>query len=67
MREHFKVVFFSVLFLTVLCGFAAATIAYFGDPTLTPPQNRVFETLITLFMMGAGALFGLVGGKGSGK
>lgn len=57
----FQEVFFTVLSITLLAGGASCWFAQ--QPELSPQQNRVFESSITTWQMGVGAIFGLLGGR----
>ena len=59
----FKLVFFSILILTIASGIGAILIAFLGETPATPNQQTVFDTLNTAWKMGFGAIIGLVGGK----
>ena len=57
----FQLVFFTVLFLTLLSGGTSLWLACQDD--LSPHQDRIFENVTTTWQMGVGAIFGLLGGK----
>ena len=62
----FKMVFVSVLSITVLCLFLACTLVGLtinGGRSLTPQENVLFDVLTFAFKLGFGALLGLLGGK----
>ena len=62
----FKLVFISVLSLTVLSMLVACPIAVLRPQTVGQENlqlNIVFETCITTFKLGFGAMIGLFGGK----
>jgi hypothetical protein len=62
----FKLVFLSVLGLTILSMMIACPIAILLPPSQHPQNlqlNIVFETCITTFKLGFGAMIGLLGGK----
>ena len=59
----FKLVFLTVLGISILSGLGAAGIAFAADDTLTTNQQTVFEAANTAWKMGVGAIFGLLGGK----
>lgn len=59
----FKLVFLSVLGITLLSGFGAGGIAFASDEALTTNQQTVFEAANFVWKMGVGAIFGLLGGK----
>lgn len=61
----FKLVFWSVLILTVGSAIGALSIAFFAEEPLQTNQQTMFETLDTVWKMGIGAIFGLIGGKAS--
>ena len=61
----FKLVFWSVLILTVGSAIGALLIAFFAEEPLQTNQQTMFETLDTVWKMGIGAIFGLIGGKAS--
>ncbi len=61
----FKLVFWSVLILTVGSAIGALLIAFFAEEPLQTNQQTMFETLDTDWKMGIGAIFGLIGGKAS--
>lgn len=60
--SHFKLVFLSVLGLTIafVIGYLAISVL-FSNPT--PGQQAAAETLKALLMAGFGAIVGLLGGK----
>jgi hypothetical protein len=64
-RRHsfpFKLVFMSVLAITIGSGAADIAIAYFWtDPTHN--QQAIFDALDFAWKAGIGAIFGLLGGK----
>ena len=57
----FQLVFFTVLFLTLLSGGTSLWLA--DKENLSDRQNRIFETTTTTWNMGIGVIFGLLGGK----
>lgn len=57
----FRLVFFTVLFLTLLSGGVSYGIASQRDPS--PQQNRIFENAMATWQIGVGAIVGLLGGK----
>ncbi len=57
----FRMVFVTVVALTLLSGGGSVWMA--AQPSLTPPQSRLFENLTTTWQMGIGAIFGLLGSK----
>jgi hypothetical protein len=58
----FKLVFLSVVSLTVLSGFGATAMAFAADGAHVN-QQAVFDTMNTTWKLGLGAIFGLLGGK----
>jgi hypothetical protein len=58
----FKLVFLTIVFLTLICGLAATTMAFAGDAKQAN-QQAVFESMNTAWKLGLGAIFGLLGGK----
>lgn len=58
----FKLVFLTVVALTVLSGATAVLMAFVGDG-VKPNQQAVFESMNTAWKLGLGAIFGLLGGK----
>lgn len=61
MTPPFQLVFFTVLFLTLLSGGTSLWLASQDD--LSPHQERIFESSTTTSQMGVGAIFGLLGSK----
>jgi hypothetical protein len=59
----FKLVFISVLSLTILSMLVACPIAILRPAPENLQLNIVFETCITTFKLGFGAIIGLLGGK----
>jgi hypothetical protein len=59
-RRQFRMVFLSVLVITLLCGAATVVIAVTND-TLSSVKQQLFNSLLSLFMLGAGAIIGLIG------
>ena len=57
----FQLVFFTVVGFTLISGTTSLCLAFQED--LSPEQNRVFESSITTWQMGVGAVFGLLGSK----
>lgn len=57
----FKLVFGTVVSLTMLSGGTAFSLA--AQEQLSPQQTRVFETCSATWQMGVGAVFGLLGSK----
>jgi hypothetical protein len=57
----FKLVFFTVLGLTLLSG--ATSLCLATQSSLSAQQNRIFESCSTTWQMGVGAIFGLLGSK----
>jgi hypothetical protein len=62
LSRHFKLVFISVLAITVLSGLAQIVMATFWS-TPTGPQQEVFLAMGFAWKMGFGAIVGLLGGK----
>ena len=60
----FQLVFYTVLFLTLLSGGTSFWLACQDD--LSPHQDRIFESSTATWQMGVGAIFGLLGGKAAG-
>jgi hypothetical protein len=61
-NPHFRLIFITVVALTVLCGIGDILVAW----DWTSPngnQQSVFETLGFVWKAGVGAIFGLLGGK----
>ncbi|WP_133770441.1 hypothetical protein [Enterovirga rhinocerotis] len=63
MPDRFLAIFFSVLILTVLCGITALWLALVSPSPAAPYIDRVFNAVVHLFSIGAGAMFGLIGAK----
>ncbi len=61
LNPKFKLVFISVLGLTVICLGVAVVLAY--DPIPSDSKRNLTETCLTMFKFGLGALVGLLGGK----
>lgn len=61
--KAFYITFLSVLGITLLCGGVAVLIAFFGGDVLSPAQERVLSAMTDLMKLGAGAIFGMFGGK----
>lgn len=60
--RNFKLVFLAVLFLSVLSlGISVALAVFVKDPG--EPVKNLIETCSTVFKLGCGAVFGLLGGK----
>lgn len=57
----FQEIFCTVICFTLLSGGASFWLA--TKDSLSPQQNRVFETCNTTWNMGIGAIFGLLGSK----
>lgn len=57
----FKLVFLTVLALTVLSLVAAVFLSFIDPPT--EERSRLIETCSTTWKMGFGAVVGLIGGK----
>lgn len=58
---QFKLVFLSVLGLTLLAFVAILALAFVDDPA--PPVTRFAETCDFAYKAGLGAIFGLLGGE----
>jgi hypothetical protein len=57
----FKLVFLSILLIVGICLLASF---YLGlQEKLSEQGNLLFRTTLSVFQVGAGALFGLIGGK----
>ena len=63
MERYSRLIFFSVLGLTVGCVFLALIVSLFGGDPLSRTEQRVFDVALSFFMLGAGAIIGLLGGK----
>lgn len=61
---RFKLVFISVLIITVMCAIAEVVMASVW-PTPNGPQGNVISTMDFVFKAGFGAMIGLLGGKAS--
>jgi hypothetical protein len=59
----FNLVFFTVVGLTLLSGGTALWLA--GQANPTEPQKGMLETTQSTWLMGTGAIFGLLGGRSS--
>ncbi|MBE9069712.1 hypothetical protein IQ260_23995 [Leptolyngbya cf. ectocarpi LEGE 11479] len=57
----FKLVFFTVLLLTLLSGGTSLWLA--SQDNISSHQDRIFESSATTWQMGVGAIFGLLGSK----
>jgi hypothetical protein len=57
----FKLVFFSVLGLTVLSLIVGVVLVLLPNPS--EEAKRLTETCSTIFKLGCGTIFGLIGGK----
>jgi Na+-driven multidrug efflux pump len=57
----FNLVFIAALFLTVLCLGTAVFLVFYGPQS--DQQKQLGETCAKGFMLGLGAIFGLIGGK----
>ena len=58
----FKLIFLSVLGITIAAGIAQIIMASFWKVP-TPPQQSVFDAMGFAWKAGIGAIFGLLGGK----
>lgn len=63
MKDRFFLVFISVVVLTTVCGASAVVIAVVSNEPAPPYLDRLFNTFLGLFSVGAGAILGLLGGK----
>jgi len=61
MIDRFLIILFTVLGLTIACGTGAVLIA-FGSPSPPPLVERAYNMLAEMCGMGAGVIFGLLGG-----
>jgi hypothetical protein len=59
-----KVVFWTVVFLTVLCGGAAGILAFACGTETSPSLAQYQKALLHVFVAGALAIFGLLGSAG---
>ncbi|MEM6436218.1 MAG: hypothetical protein AAF773_20565 [Cyanobacteria bacterium P01_D01_bin.115] len=57
----FKSAFAAVLSLTLASGGTVLHLS--GQPTLTDSQDRIFDSAIAMWTMGATTLFGLLGSR----
>ena len=57
----FKYAFAAVLSLTLVSGGTALRLS--GQPTLTDSQDRIFDSAIAMWTMGATTLFGLLSSR----
>ncbi|MDZ7995996.1 MAG: hypothetical protein RM022_032555 [Nostoc sp. EfeVER01] len=57
----FKLIFLTVVGITLLSGGTSLWLA--SQPTPTKPQKGMFETTQNTWLMGTGAIFGLLGGR----
>lgn len=57
----FQQVFFTVVCFTLLSG--GASVWFSTKDSLSPQENRVFETSSTTWNLGIGAIVGLLGSK----
>ena len=62
LTRTFKLVFLTVLLLSVLSFFVALFLSFQVHPS--PQQNDLFNTCSTSWKIGFGAIVGLMGGKG---
>jgi hypothetical protein len=63
MFDRFLLVFISVGVLTAVCGASAVAIGLFMPEPAPPYLDRLFDTFLGLFSIGAGAILGLLGGR----
>ncbi|HEY2071227.1 MAG TPA: hypothetical protein VGG48_16845 [Rhizomicrobium sp.] len=61
MSDRFDLVFFSVLAITLLSGAAAGALAFWGPFDASPLQARFFDASLQAFVLGVGAVIGLMG------
>jgi hypothetical protein len=59
-QQYFRTIFYSALMLTVISGAAAIAIVLVSDP-LSAAKQQLFNSLLSLFTLGAGAIIGLIG------
>jgi hypothetical protein len=63
MVDKFRIVFFTTVALTMVCGAAAASIVVLGHDPAPPMMTELYNTALKLFTAGVGAIIGLVGGS----
>jgi hypothetical protein len=63
MQQNFRLIFFAVLTVTLLCGVAATTLALIGSNPLPPAQQTIVDSMLHGFQIGMGTVFGLLGGR----
>jgi hypothetical protein len=63
MNENFRLVFGAVLSVTLLCGVAAIAMSMLGDGSLAPAQQSILDSMLHVFQVGIGLIFGLLGGR----
>jgi hypothetical protein len=62
MYGKFELIFLSVVLLTIMCGCAAGLFAVLEPSTASPLATRFFDASLQAFVLGMGAVFGLLGG-----
>lgn len=62
MKDRFVIVLSAVLGLTLLCVVLALLVAV-TYPTPSPLVERIFNSLLEMFGVGAGTIFGLLAGN----
>jgi hypothetical protein len=60
---QFKLVFLTVLSITVLSLFISVFLVIFYSDPLSPSKQSLIETCSTIWKMGFGCIVGLIGGK----
>jgi hypothetical protein len=59
-QQYFLAIFWSVFMLTLICLATAIVIALGSDP-LSAAKQQLFNSLLSFFTLGAGAIIGLIG------
>jgi hypothetical protein len=59
-NHRFRLIFFSVMTITVLCGLMAVALALLAPINNAPLVERLFSTLLQTFTLGVGAIFALL-------